>query len=242
MRLSRRLILRSAGALPLLAGSFGLPLFGLRARAQTVPEVSAPAVVPPILFVHGNGDHAAPWITALWRMESNRVPRERMLAINFADPPARSDDKVEQASRSSTEDQRRELGEAVKELQRRTGAQRNSRGGYSIRNYIRNGGAGDVSLARGCGRGGRGADVASAGLFRLAAVCGADRRQGAEGREIRRAGRFGLDLAAFGRGGWPPGGSHVQYRANRGAGLAGLGKPHCDCRIDLLAVGEPPRL
>ena len=90
--------------------------------------------------MHGNGDHAALWITTLWRMESNGVPRERMSAINFTDPLARTDDKVEQANRSSTEDQRRELGEAVKELQRRTGAARialvgNSRGGYSIRNY-----------------------------------------------------------------------------------------------------------
>ena len=154
MRLSRRLILKSAGALPLLAGSFALPLFGV--RAQTVPAAATPTSVPPILFVHGNGDHAALWITTLWRMESNGVPRERMLAIDFTDPLARSDDKVEQASRSSTEDQRRELGEAVKELQRRTGASRialvgNSRGGYSIRNYIKNGGGADISHAVLCG-------------------------------------------------------------------------------------------
>jgi len=147
MRLSRRLVLKSAGALPLLAGSFGLPFFGPQARAQT-----ATAEVPPVLFVHGNGDHAALWITTLWRMESNGVPRERMLAINFTDPLARTDDKVEQANRSSTEDQRRELGEAVKELQRRTGASRialvgNSRGGYSIRNYIKNGCGADISHA-----------------------------------------------------------------------------------------------
>jgi pimeloyl-ACP methyl ester carboxylesterase len=151
MRLSRRSILKSAGALPLLAGSFGLPLLGLRVQAQT-----APAAVPPVLFVHGNGDHAALWITTLWRMESNGVPRERMLAINFIDPLARTDDKVEQANRSSTEDQRRQLGDAVKELQRRTGASRialvgNSRGGYSIRNYIRNGGGADISHAVLCG-------------------------------------------------------------------------------------------
>ncbi|NOJ39407.1 hydrolase [Bradyrhizobium australiense] len=151
MRLSRRLILRSVGAVPLLAGSFGLPLFGSLARAQT-----APAAVPPILFVHGNGDHAALWITTLWRMESNGVPRERMMAISFTDPLARTDDNMEQPNRSSTEDQRRELGAAVKELQRRTGAARialvgNSRGGYSIRNYIRNGGAADISHAVLCG-------------------------------------------------------------------------------------------
>jgi pimeloyl-ACP methyl ester carboxylesterase len=151
MGLSRRSILKSAGALPLLAGSLGLPLFGLQVRAQT-----APVAVPPVLFVHGSGDHAALWITTLWRMESNGVPRDRMLAISFTDPLARTDDKVEQANRSSTEDQRRELGEAVKELQRRTGASRialvgNSRGGYSIRNYIKNGGGADISHAVLCG-------------------------------------------------------------------------------------------
>src|SRR5213592_3976108 len=149
MSMSRRMLLKGASALPLLAGNLAVPAF-----AQTAP--SAAGEVPPIIFVHGNGDHAALWITTLWRMESNGVPRKRMLATNFADPLARSDDKVEEASRSSTEDQRRELGEAVKELQRRTGAQRialvgNSRGGYSIRNYIRNGGGADISHAVLCG-------------------------------------------------------------------------------------------
>src|SRR3954453_23783900 len=156
MRLSRRLMLKSAGAVPLLAGSFGLPLLGVRVWGQAAPVASRPAEVPPVLFVHGNGDHAALWITTIWRMESNGVARERMAAINFTDPLARTDDKGEQASRSSTEDQRRELGEAVKELQRRTGAARialvgNSRGGYSIRNYIKNGGGADISHAVLCG-------------------------------------------------------------------------------------------
>jgi pimeloyl-ACP methyl ester carboxylesterase len=156
MRLSRRLVLKGAGALPLLAGPFGLSgfnAFSSQALAQTAPGV---AEIPPVLFVHGNGDHAALWVTTLWRMESNGMPRHRMFAINFTDPLARSDDKVEQPNRSSTEDQRRELGEAVKELQRRTGSSRialvgNSRGGYAIRNYIRNGGGADISHAVLCG-------------------------------------------------------------------------------------------
>src|SRR6478736_10383112 len=89
-------------------------------------------------------------------MESNGVPRERMFAINFTDPNARSDDKVEQANRSSTEDQRRELAAAIAELKRRTDAPRvalvgNSRGGNSIRYLIKNGGGGDVSHAVLCG-------------------------------------------------------------------------------------------
>jgi pimeloyl-ACP methyl ester carboxylesterase len=155
MSLTRRTMLRAAGALPLLAGNIAGNL-GFSALAQTAPTPPVANEIPPVLFVHGNGDHAALWITTLWRMESNGVPHQRMMAISFTDPLARTDDKVEQANRSSTEDQRRELAEAVKELKQRTGAARialvgNSRGGYSIRNYIRNGGGGDISHAVLCG-------------------------------------------------------------------------------------------
>jgi pimeloyl-ACP methyl ester carboxylesterase len=129
---------------------------GSGASAQTNSAAAGTAEVPPILFVHGNGDHAALWITTLWRMASNGVPRDRMFAINFSDPLARTDDSVPQPNRSSTEDQRRELGEAIKELKRRTGASRialvgNSRGGNSIRSYLKNGGGADVSHAVLCG-------------------------------------------------------------------------------------------
>ena len=155
MSLTRRTMLRGAGALPLLAGNLAGNL-SFSALAETASTPSVAGAVPPILFVHGNGDHAALWITTLWRMESNGVPRERMMAISFTDPLARTDDKIEQPNRSSTEDQRRELTEAVKEFKQRTGASRialvgNSRGGYSIRNYIRNGGGADVSHAVLCG-------------------------------------------------------------------------------------------
>ena len=119
MSLTRRTMLKGAGALPLLAGNLG---FSALAQTASTPPVAAD--MAPVLFVHGHGDHAALWITTLWRMESNGVPRERMLAINFTDPLARNDDKVEQANRSSTEDQRRELADAVKELKGRTGAPR----------------------------------------------------------------------------------------------------------------------
>ena len=156
MSMSRRLILKSAGALPLLAGPFGLAALSSQALSQTAPAASGSTDMPPILFVHGNGDHAALWITTMWRMESNGVLREKMFAINFTDPLARTDDKVAQADRSSTEDQRRELTEAIKELKRRTGASRvalvgNSRGGNPIRFYIKSGGGADVSHAVLCG-------------------------------------------------------------------------------------------
>jgi pimeloyl-ACP methyl ester carboxylesterase len=149
MNLSRRTVLKGASALPLAIGNWGRA-----ALAQTTPAASAET--PPILFVHGNGDHAALWITTLWRMESNGIARERMFAINFTDPLARSDDAVPQDKRSSTEDQRRELAAAISELRRTTGASRvalvgSSRGGNAIRNYIKNGGSADVSHAVLCG-------------------------------------------------------------------------------------------
>ena len=151
MRMSRRTILKGVTILPLAANSFGFS-----AAAQTNSAVAGATDAPPVIFVHGNGDHAALWITTLWRMESNGVARDRMSAINFTDPLARTDDAVPQANRSSTEDQRRELADAIKQLKHRTGAPRvalvgNSRGGNPIRSYIKNGGAADVSHAVLCG-------------------------------------------------------------------------------------------
>ena len=150
---SRRTILKAAALLPLAAN-----LVSLDAAAQTPAVVPAPASteIPPILFVHGNSDHAALWITQLWRMESNGIARDRMDALNFMDPLARTDDNVPQDNRSSIEDQRRELGEAIARLKKRTGAARialvaNSRGGNAVRNYIRSGGGADVSHAVLCG-------------------------------------------------------------------------------------------
>jgi hypothetical protein len=151
MRISRRTVLKAAGTLPLVAGNFGVA-----AWAQPVPAAPGGPEIPPVLFVHGNGDHAALWITTLWRMESNGVPRDRMFAINFTDPLARADDTKPEPNRSSTEDQYRELGAAIKELKGRTGAARvalvgNSRGGNPIRSYIKQGGGPDVSHAVLCG-------------------------------------------------------------------------------------------
>jgi hypothetical protein len=151
MNLSRRSILKAAGVLPLAASTLEW-----RALAQSAPAASPAAEIPPMLFVHGNGDQAPVWLTTFWRMESNGIPRERMFAINFTDPQARTDDTVAQPQHSSTEDQRRELSEAIADLKRRTGAARvaligNSRGGNSIRSFIKRGGAADVSHAVLCG-------------------------------------------------------------------------------------------
>jgi pimeloyl-ACP methyl ester carboxylesterase len=150
MRLSRRGLLQAAAA-PLLAAS--VPRFA-RAQAAAAP---GGAELPPILFLHGNGDHAALWLTTLWRFESNGVPRDRLTALNFTDPLARSNDAEPQAGRSSTEDQLRDLAAAVDRVKGQTGAAKvalvaNSRGGYPIRNYVvLNGGAPNVSHAVLCG-------------------------------------------------------------------------------------------
>jgi len=151
MNLSRRSILKAAGLLPLAASTREW-----RAFAQSAPAASPAAEIPPMLFVHGNGDQAPVWLTTFWRMESNGIPRERMFAINFTDPQARTDDTVAQPQHSSTEDQRRELSEAIADLKRRTGAARvaligNSRGGNSIRSFIKRGGGAAVSHAVLCG-------------------------------------------------------------------------------------------
>jgi hypothetical protein len=63
---------------------------------------------------------------------------------------------VPQTNRSSTEEQRRELSIAVADLKKRTGASHvaligNSRGGNSIRSFIKQGGEADVSHAVLCG-------------------------------------------------------------------------------------------
>ncbi|MCA1670116.1 MAG: hypothetical protein LC793_22570 [Thermomicrobia bacterium] len=74
---------------------------GTPAPATTAPTVAAAMTAPaasvttgadnplaPILFVHGNGDSSALWITTLWRFESNGFPRERLFTIDYPYPAA----------------------------------------------------------------------------------------------------------------------------------------------------------
>jgi len=99
----------------------------------------------PILFVHGNGETAALWTTTLWHFESNGYDRKLLHAIDFSNPLARDVDDKAQPLRSSTADQLAELSQKVAEVRRLTGSDKvvligQSRGGYSIRNYLKNGG------------------------------------------------------------------------------------------------------
>jgi pimeloyl-ACP methyl ester carboxylesterase len=152
MRFSRRGLLQAAAAAPLLATPF--PRF---AQAQGTTTPAGGGDLPPILFLHGNGDHAALWLTTLWRFESNGISRDRLIALNFTDPQARNSDAEPQPGRSSTEDQMKELAAAVDAAKGRTGAGKvalvaNSRGGYPIRNYVvLNNGAPNVSHSVLCG-------------------------------------------------------------------------------------------
>ncbi len=133
------------------------------APATVVPFPASPATAltasvtkgassadPPILFVHGNGDSSALWITTLWRFESNGYVRERLFTIDYPNPTARDDDAVPQPSRSGTEEQRTQLAARVDMVLAQTGAAKlilvgNSRGANSIRNFVKHGGAAKVS-------------------------------------------------------------------------------------------------
>jgi pimeloyl-ACP methyl ester carboxylesterase len=153
LRPNRRSFLLGSASAGLGALAFG-PLAGCAGAPASPADLAA---VPPVVFVHGNGDTAALWHTTFWRWESNGFRRDRLFAVDFPYPLARSVDATPQRLRSSTEDQRDQLAEIVAEVMRRTGAPKvalvgSSRGGYAIRNYIKNaGGAAKVSHAVLCG-------------------------------------------------------------------------------------------
>ena len=126
-------------------------LLGAGASLWMVACASQPEVreLPPIVFVHGNGDTAALWMTTIWRFESNGWPSRRLHAVNIPYPLARDDDTKPQAGRTSTAEQMAYLAAEVKAVLAATGASKvaligNSRGGYAIRNFIANGGGAAV--------------------------------------------------------------------------------------------------
>jgi triacylglycerol lipase len=128
------------------------PVIPIAASAPLNALANSNQGLPPIIFVHGNGDNASIWQTTLWRFESNGWPRDRLHAIDSSLPLARSEDSKEQAGRSGTAEQMRALGEEVDRQLQISGAKKvvligNSRGGFSIRNYIRNGGGKDKVVA-----------------------------------------------------------------------------------------------
>jgi triacylglycerol lipase len=124
----------------------------LAAGCATGPTGVDAAAWPPIVFVHGNGDTAALWLTTLWRFESNGWPRERLHAIHLPYPLARDNDDRTQPGRSSTTEHREFLAAEVDKVLAATGARQlvlvaNSRGGNAVRSFIARGGAAKVSHA-----------------------------------------------------------------------------------------------
>ena len=102
---TRRALL-GATAVAGLAPAHGLAQQRPPAERRPPPEPQTP---PPVVFVHGNGDSSALWINNIWRFETNGWRRNHLFAIDFTYPNARRDDSKEQKSRSSTEDQMKEL-------------------------------------------------------------------------------------------------------------------------------------
>ena len=107
--MSRRHVLLAAAA----AGA--APLVG----CATSPSLTD---MPPIVFMPGNGDTAAIWMTTIWRFESNGWPRERLHAIDMPYPNARDDDAKAQPGRSSTAEHMAYLAAEVKKVLAATGA------------------------------------------------------------------------------------------------------------------------
>ncbi len=116
---------------------------------------TAPAM--PIIFVHGNGDHAGLWDATIWRFESNGYPADRLFAVDLPHPLAQANVRVAEENRSSPEDQTAALAAFVTRVLLKTGASKvalvgSSRGGMTIRNYVRfGGGAAHVSHVITCG-------------------------------------------------------------------------------------------
>jgi triacylglycerol lipase len=122
-----------------------LMIFTALVGACTTPAPTPVIEHEPIVFVHGNGDSAALWITTIWRFESNGWPRNRLFAFDVTYPLARDLDDVAQDGRTSTRENMLALAHEVDTVLDATGAKQvvligNSRGGFAIRDYILNGG------------------------------------------------------------------------------------------------------
>ena len=123
----------------------------------------------PVVFVHGNGDDSAKWIGVIWLWESNGYPKDRLYAIRFTNPSARTDDTREEPSRSSTAFAENELSAFVDRVLAETHSSKvalvgSSRGGMTIRNYLEHGGAEHVAYAVLCGSPNHGVTATDANL------------------------------------------------------------------------------
>ena len=142
----------------------------MMAAAALLPVAAIAEPSPHIVFVHGNGDDATKWLPVIWMFESNGYPASHLHAIRFTDPAARRDNTVSEPFRSSTTDQASELSAFVTRVLLDAKASKvvligSSRGGLTIRNYLKNaGGAAVVSHAILCGTPNHGVFASDAGL------------------------------------------------------------------------------
>jgi triacylglycerol lipase len=110
----------------------------------------------PILFIHGNGDDAAVWMTTMWRFETNGYPRQLMEAVDLRYPLATAVYDQPQPAHSTVAEATAQIADAATALQRRTGAAKvvlvaHARGGTLARHYLKEGGAAHVAAMILCG-------------------------------------------------------------------------------------------
>ncbi|MBM3643076.1 MAG: hydrolase [Alphaproteobacteria bacterium] len=149
------------GRRAVLAGALSLtPALALGQQPQQQRRQSArdaEAAMPPLIFVHGNGDSGALWINNLWRFETNGWRRNLLFAPDLPYPEALRDDAKSEPFRSSTAEQMAALARIVDDTRKWTRRPKvaliaSSRGGNTVRNYLKNGGgAAHVSHAVLCG-------------------------------------------------------------------------------------------
>jgi pimeloyl-ACP methyl ester carboxylesterase len=132
-----------------------LMLFVLIFALAVGPSVAAEQL--PIVFVHGNGDYASLWTTTIWRFESNGYDPNLLFATNLVHPNAPGDDTKPAENQSTTVDQASQLASFVARTLLTTGQDKvilvgSSRGGNTIRNYVKfAGGHAVTALAVLCG-------------------------------------------------------------------------------------------
>jgi pimeloyl-ACP methyl ester carboxylesterase len=110
----------------------------------------------PILFIHGNGDNAAVWMTTIWRFETNGYPQALLEAVDLRYPLAAAVYDQHQPAHSTVAEATAQMADAVDALKRRTGATKvvlvaHARGGILAREYLKKRGAGSVAAMVLCG-------------------------------------------------------------------------------------------
>ena len=93
------------------------------AVAATLLPMAASAQTP-IVFVHGNGDHAGLWDNVIWRFESNGYPASRLFAVDLPNPSASSTLTAVELNRSTPEEQTAALAAFVTRVLLTTGAKK----------------------------------------------------------------------------------------------------------------------